>query len=94
MTRRLRVSVDHGRCVGNAMCVATAAGAFRHNENRQSEVVNAAGASPESILEAAANCPVSAIRVEDAETGEVLFPAPTHPDPARTGSSRTPRTRG
>ena len=28
----------------------------------------------EKILEAAENCPVSAIFVEDAETGEQLFP--------------------
>ena len=30
----------------------------------------------EKILEAAENCPVSAIFVEDAETGERLFPEP------------------
>jgi len=47
---------------------------FRLNENRQSEAVDPAGDTVEKILEAAENCPVSAIFVEDAETGEQLFP--------------------
>jgi ferredoxin len=61
------------------MCVATASGVFRHNENRQSTVIDPAGAPAETVLEAASNCPVSAIRVEDADTGQVLFPAPARP---------------
>ncbi|HEY7366186.1 MAG TPA: ferredoxin [Methylomirabilota bacterium] len=48
--------------------------AFAHNANRQSEVTDPAGEPPATILEAAENCPVSAIRVEDADTGERLFP--------------------
>ena len=74
MARKLRVWVDHQTCVGNAMCEAIAIHTFRLNENRQSEVVNSAGDSTEKVLEAAENCPVSAIFVEDAETGERLFP--------------------
>ena len=56
------------------MCEAIAIHTFRLNENRQSEAVNSAGDSTEKVLEAAENCPVSAIFVEDAETGERLFP--------------------
>ena len=78
MTRPLRVTVDHGRCVGNGMCVATAPGVFTHNENRQSVVVEATGAPEATLLQAAANCPVSAIRVEDGITGERLFPPQAH----------------
>jgi ferredoxin len=74
LARKLRVWVDHHTCVGNAMCEAIATSTFRLNENRQSEVVDPAGDSVEKILEAAENCPVSAIFVEDAETGERLFP--------------------
>ncbi|HEY4045071.1 MAG TPA: ferredoxin [Rhodopila sp.] len=74
MTRKLRVWVDHQACVGNAMCETIAVKTFRLNDNRQSEVVNPEGDSAEKILEAAENCPVSAIFVEDAETGERLFP--------------------
>jgi ferredoxin len=74
MTRKLRVWVDPQACVGNAMCEAIAAHTFRLNDNRQSQVVNPEGDATEKIMEAAENCPVSAIFVEDAETGERLFP--------------------
>ena len=74
MARKLKVWVDHQSCVGNAMCELIAPKVFRLNENRQSEVVDPAGDTEEKILEAAENCPVSAIFVEDAETGEQLFP--------------------
>jgi ferredoxin len=65
LARKLKVWVDHQACVGNAMCESIAAKTFRLNDDRQSEA---------EILEAAENCPVSAIFVEDAETGEQLFP--------------------
>jgi ferredoxin len=74
LVRKLRVWVDHQTCVGNAMCESIAPNVFRLNENRQSEVINPEGDTEEKILEAAENCPVSAIFVEDAETGERLFP--------------------
>ena len=74
MARKLRVWVDHDVCVGNAMCETFAPKVFRLNQNRQSEAVDPDADSLERILEAAENCPVSAIFVEDAETGEKLFP--------------------
>jgi len=74
MARKLRVWVDHQACVGNAMCETIATKTFRLNDDRQSEAFNPEGDSIEKILEAAENCPVSAIFVEDAETGERLFP--------------------
>jgi ferredoxin len=74
LARNLRIRVDHDVCVGNAMCEVIAPKVFRLNDNRQSEVVDPAADSVEKILEAAENCPVSAIFVEDADTGEQLFP--------------------
>jgi ferredoxin len=74
MARKLRVWVDHTACVGNAMCETIATKSFRLNENRQSEAIDPPGDIEAAILEAAENCPVSAIFVEDAETGERLFP--------------------
>ena len=49
---------------------------FALNDDLQSEAVNAAGDPLEKVLEAAESCPVSAITVEDEETGETLFPLP------------------
>ena len=63
MAYKLRVRVDHLLCVGNAMCETFAPNVFRLNDNRQSEAVNPAGDSEEKILEAAENCPMSAIIV-------------------------------
>ena len=74
MPSKLRITVDHDVCVGNAMCETFATNTFALNDNRQSEAVNQEGDSLDLILEAAENCPVSAIRVEDSETGETLFP--------------------
>jgi len=74
MAKKLRVRVDHNVCVGNAIFETFAPKVFRLNDNRQSEAVDPAGDTIEKILEAAENCPVSAIFVEDAETGEQLFP--------------------
>ena len=74
MARKLRVRVDHNVCVGNAMCETFAPKTFRLNDNRQSEAVDPDGDTVEKIIEAAENCPVSAILVEDVETGEQLFP--------------------
>jgi ferredoxin len=76
MARTLRIHVDHNRCVGNAMCTTFAPDVFALNDDRQSEARNPAGDTVERILEAAENCPMSAITVEDAGTGQRLFPVP------------------
>ena len=73
MRRKLEVTVDHTKCVGNGTCLTIATHTFEHNWDRQSTVIDPNGDPPELILEAAETCPVSAISVRDAETGEVLF---------------------
>ena len=40
--RRLTITVDSQRCVGNAQCLNLAPGVFRHNEQVQSEVYDPA----------------------------------------------------
>ena len=74
MARKLTVTVDHNVCVGNAMCETIAPKVFVLNDDRQSEAVDPTADTEENILEAAENCPVSAIKVVDADTGETLFP--------------------
>jgi ferredoxin len=76
MAQKLKITVDHNKCVGNAMCEQYAPNVFALNDERQSYVKNPEGDPLEKILEAAENCPVSAITVEDADTGEVLFSEP------------------
>ena len=74
MPRKLRVSVDLDICVGNAMCETYAPKVFVLNDDRQSTVADPNGDTFENIMEAAQDCPVSAIIVIDDETGETLFP--------------------
>jgi ferredoxin len=74
MEKKVRVWVDHHVCVGSAICETLTPKVFALNAQRQSEVVNSAGDTVEKIMDAAENCPVSAIIVEDAATGERLFP--------------------
>lgn len=76
MARKLRISVDHDLCVGNAMCETFAPEVFMLNADRQSDAVDPDAGTEEAILEAAKNCPVSAIAVVDQTTGETLFPLP------------------
>ena len=74
MPRRLTISVDHNLCVGNSMCEVSAPKVFYMNDDRQSEVADPNADTEENIMEAAESCPVSAITVVDADTGETLFP--------------------
>jgi ferredoxin len=74
MARALRIAVDHDLCMGNGQCVFLAPEVFTHNANRQSEVVDPAGAPEETVLKAAGFCPTGAISVSDSATGESLFP--------------------
>ena len=74
MPRKLTISVDHNLCVGNAMCETIATNVFSLNDDRQSVAGDPTLDTEEDILEAAESCPVSAIKVVDADTGETLFP--------------------
>jgi ferredoxin len=72
--RRLHLSVDQNKCVGSTTCINTARATFALDQSGKSSVVNPQGDTEAIILEAAQGCPVGAITIEDAETGERLFP--------------------
>ena len=74
MAGKLQVSIDLNVCVGNAMCPHIASKRFALNDDRQGIVIDPAGDTRENVLEAAEACPVSAITVIDADSGEQLFP--------------------
>ncbi len=56
------------------MCVMIAPNVFDIDDLGKASVTDPRGDSPELALEAAANCPVRAISVTDAGTGEKLYP--------------------
>jgi ferredoxin len=71
--RKLQISIDKDQCVGNQRCIKVAEGVFRADANGQSDVVDPTAATEEAIIEAGYSCPVAAISVVDAETGEDLL---------------------
>lgn len=70
----IKISVNHNRCVGSRLCVGFLPEVFVMNENGQSSVLITGEAETLSVVQTAEQCPQCAIRVEDTETGEVLFP--------------------
>ena len=73
MARKLSVSVDHNLCVGNQMCISIATKALTLNDDRQAIPADVDADTEEVIIEAAEQCPMAAISVMDADTGEQLF---------------------
>jgi ferredoxin len=70
---RWQISVDHGVCVGTAMCAGSYPNLFTMN-NGYSEPVNPEVEPNDDVIDAADSCPMEAIRVTDAG-GKVLAPS-------------------
>ena len=60
---RVRIDVDRALCIGSGDCVDTAPDVFELDEEDKARVIDPDGAGLEDILEAAGNCPVTAIFV-------------------------------
>jgi ferredoxin len=69
---RIRVEVDRALCIGSGDCVDTAPEVFELDEEDKARVIDPDGAPLDLVLEAAGNCPVTAIFVFG-EEGE-LYP--------------------
>jgi ferredoxin len=59
----IRVEVDRGLCIGSGDCVDTAPDVFELDDEDKATVIDPDGADVEDVLEAARNCPVTAIFV-------------------------------
>jgi ferredoxin len=69
---RIAVQVDRALCIGSGDCVDTAPDVFQLDDEDKAVVVDPDAAPVDDILEAAQNCPVSAIFVAG-EDGD-LYP--------------------
>ncbi|MFE0044023.1 ferredoxin [Streptomyces albireticuli] len=76
MAERWRVTVDRRVCVGSGLCAGLAPEAFRLDPARRSHPVPGAREASERVREAAEMCPVEAIAIALADTGEAVFPLP------------------
>jgi ferredoxin len=68
----VRIVVDRALCIGSGDCVDTAPDVFELDDEDKAVVIDPNGAPLDDVLEAAGNCPVTAIFVAD-ETGD-LYP--------------------
>ena len=64
---RIRVEVDRDLCIGSADCVATAPDVFELDDEGKARVIDPDGAASDEIVDAARNCPVTAIFVSGEE---------------------------
>lgn len=69
---RIRIEVDRGLCIGSGDCVDTAPDVFELDEEDKARVIDPDGAPTDIVIEAAQNCPVTAIFIYG-EDGE-LYP--------------------
>lgn len=74
MGDRWQVEVDRRVCIGSGMCAAAAPDGFRLDSARQSHPVAPEAEAGEGVLAAAEGCPVEAITLTVADSGEAVFP--------------------
>lgn len=74
MGDRWAVEVDRGVCIGSGMCVNHAPGGFTLDSARQSHPAAPETDANEKVLAAAEGCPVEAITIALAGSGEAVFP--------------------
>jgi ferredoxin len=60
---RIEITVDRALCIGSGDCVDTAPDVFQLDAEDKAVVVDPDGAPLDDVLQAAANCPVTAITV-------------------------------
>jgi ferredoxin len=74
----LFVDVDESLCIGCCSCETIAPDVFAINKNSKmnpkSSVINQKGAGANKIMNAAKTCPTKAIKVENKDTREKLYP--------------------
>ena len=68
------IEVDRELCFGFGDCVDSAPGVFELDEDSKSVVVDPDAQDKDAIVLAAQDCPVDAIFIRDADSGEQLYP--------------------
>jgi ferredoxin len=69
-----RIQILRDVCIGAGTCVADAPNVFELDDDDKAIVIDARGDSDEDIYTAACNCPVNAIVLIDAASGEQVWP--------------------
>lgn len=67
---RIRIEVDRALCIGSGDCVETAPEVFELDSEDKARVIDPDGGPTDLVIEAAGNCPVTAIFVYG-ESGDI-----------------------
>lgn len=70
----LQITIDRDACAACDICRENAPHTFEIDAEAKARVVNPDGDPREAVIKAADNCPMTAITVRDAHTGEQLVP--------------------
>jgi ferredoxin len=77
MTRsqpRYHIFIDREACVSDRLCQDHAPDVFAYDEDHKPVILNENTDWPQNVIWVAKHCPVQAVRVVDAETGEQVWP--------------------
>jgi ferredoxin len=69
----MKVKLDRDLCTGIGNCVVIAPSVFKLDDRNKAVILDPTAADKDTLLEAATNCPMEAITIED-DNGEQLFP--------------------
>lgn len=61
---RIKIEVDRGLCIGSGDCVDTSPNVFELDSEDKARVIDPDGDPTDVVIDAAMNCPVTAIFVE------------------------------
>jgi ferredoxin len=71
---KYKIDIDRELCIGDGACCGEAPNTFEMDTDNIAIVKSADGHTPEEIVQAAQVCPVDAIKLTDAQTGEQVWP--------------------
>lgn len=73
MNKRWKLRVNRRACIGAGACAA-ASGRFELDDDYRSYAVEEVISPQDEVMAAARGCPVDAISITDADTGEAIYP--------------------
>ncbi len=71
---KYKIEINRDLCIGDGACVGEAPNTFEMDADNIAIVKDANGHTDEEILQAAQVCPVDAIILTDAQSGEKVWP--------------------
>ncbi len=71
---KYHILIDREACVADKLCSDKAPDVFELDDEQKPIVVNPDTKWPENLIWIAKNCPVDAVTIIDAETGETVWP--------------------